>query len=81
MIWSINYYNRFILDYDGATKKATIEQVLPNNPTVDTDTYKIIGVPHYRGIVQAVDTTNKTITLQTYTTQIDFYNNYTFPIV
>ena len=71
-----NYYNRFILDYDGATKKATIEQVLPNNPTVGTDTYKIIGVPHYRGIVQAVDTANKTITLQTYTTQIDFYNNF-----
>ena len=71
-----NYYNRFILDYDGATKKATIEQVLPNNPTVGTDTYKIIGVPHYRGIVQAVDSANKTITLQTYTTQIDFYNNF-----
>ena len=71
-----NYYNRFILDYDGATKKATIEQVLPNNPTVGTDTYKIIGVPHYRGIVQEVDTTAKTITLQTYSTQVDFYNHF-----
>mgnify|MGYP001361733419 CR=1 FL=1 len=44
--------------------------------SICTDTYKIIGVPHYRGIVQAVDTTNKTITLQTYSTQIDFYNHF-----